>query len=242
MRYGIFGDVHSNLEALEAMIHAFKDESIEQYLCVGDIVGYAANPIECIERIRSLPAVIVAGNHDWAAVNLFSLDYFNPIACEAIIWTKARIDEERKSFLEGLKLTFMNKDLTLVHGTLNNPNEFNYMTDGFIAEETFRLFDTPVCFVGHTHVPGIFSKDASEHILYREDDSCNIEQGSKYIINVGSVGQPRDGNPKASYCIYDTGIKEIQIKRVDYDIEATRTKINNFGLPEYLGHRLFLGR
>lgn len=242
MRYGIFSDIHSNLEALNAVMEAFSIEAIDQYLCVGDIVGYAANPRECIEKVQSLSCPVVAGNHDWAAVSLFSLDYFNPTAAEAILWTKSRLPESNKAYLENLKLTFKNNDLVLVHSTLDNPQDFNYMTDGFIAEETFRLLDVPICFVGHTHVPGVFTKDGEERIHYREDNSCDVALGQKYIVNVGSVGQPRDGNTQAAYCIYDTATNKVEVKRVAYEIELTRKKINSAGLPEYLGHRLFLGR
>ena len=242
MRYGIFADIHSNLEALEKVLDAYKNESIDQYLCLGDVVGYAANPVECIEKIESLAIVAIAGNHDWAAVNLFSIDYFNPLAREAIFWTKRNLDDKSRCFLESLKLTYKNEALTLVHGTLNNPQDFNYMADGYSAEETFRLLETNICFIGHTHVAGIFTKDKDDRILYREDNELEIVAGNKYIINVGSVGQPRDGNSAAVYCIYDTEKKEVQIKRIDYDIGTARKKIVDAGLPEFLGHRLFLGR
>jgi predicted phosphodiesterase len=242
MRYGIFADIHSNLEALERVLDAYKDESIDQYLCLGDVVGYAANPMECIEKIESLATVTIAGNHDWAAVNLFSVDYFNPVARQALFWTRRNLDDKSKSFLESLKLTYKNEALTLVHGTLDKPQDFNYMTDGYVAEETFRLLETNICFIGHTHMAGIFAKDKNNHILYREDNKLEIVAENKYIINVGSVGQPRDGNPAAVYCVYDTEKKEIQIKRIDYNIETARKKIIDTGLPEFLGHRLFLGR
>lgn len=242
MRYGIFADIHSNLEALDTVIAAYKKEAIDKYLCIGDIVGYAANPKECIEKIKALCMITVAGNHDWAAVDLFSADYFNPVAREAIFWTKRNLDDSDKYFLESLKLIYKNEHLTLVHGTLNNPQEFNYMTDGYTAEETFNLLEINICFVGHSHVAGMFIKDKSEQLHYREDNSLNIKDENKYIINVGSVGQPRDGNPQAAYGIYDTVKKEVQIKRIDYNIEKTRKKIIRAGLPHFLADRLALGR
>ena len=242
MRYGIFADVHSNLEALDAVIEAYGKEAIDKYLCAGDVVGYAANPKECIEKIKALTIITVAGNHDWASVNLFSLDYFNPVASEAIFWTKQNLDDNSRYFLESLKLVYKNEDLTLVHGTLENPQDFNYMTDGYAAWVTFRLLETDICFVGHSHVAGIFIKDKDDRIHYRQDNSVDIKQEFKYIINVGSVGQPRDGNPKAAYCIYDTDKKEVQIKRVGYDIQATRRKIIHAGLPQFLGDRLIVGK
>lgn len=241
MRYGIFSDIHSNLEALEAIIESYKNESIDKYLCVGDVVGYAACPIECIRKVKALVVVAVAGNHDWASVNLLSVDNFIPAASQAISWTKRKLDASSRNFLESLKLIYKNEDLTLVHGTLDNPRDFNYMSDGYIAEETFRMLETNVCFIGHTHVPGIFIKGASERIVYRQEDVFNIEKENRYIINVGSVGQPRDGNFKASFCVYDTVKKEIQIKRVDYDRETAKKKIIAAGLPRSLGERLLFG-
>jgi predicted phosphodiesterase len=242
MRYGIFADIHSNLEALEAVRKAYRGESIDQYLCVGDVVGYAANPRECIEKIKGLLAITVAGNHDWAAVNLFSVDYFNPAALQAILWTRDSLDDKSRCFLGSLKLLYKNEDLTLVHGTLNKPEDFNYMTDSYVAEETFGILENKICFVGHSHVAGIFIKDKDGRINYLLDNCIGIKKENRYIVNVGSVGQPRDGNHKAAYCIYDTRKREVQIKRIDYDIKTASRKIIAAGLPPFLGERLFLGR
>jgi predicted phosphodiesterase len=242
MRYGIFSDIHSNLEALEAALNAYKKETIDKYLCLGDVVGYATNPKECINKIRALAMITVAGNHDWASANLFSTDYFNPDAREAIFWTKSNLDNEDKCFLESLKLTYKSDALVLVHGTLNDPQDFNYMTDDFAALDTFRLLETNICFIGHTHIAGVFIKDKNDSAYYSSQEQVKIENGNKYIVNVGSVGQPRDGNPCACYCIYDTDKKEVQIKRVSYDIKTTRKKIIDAGLPQFLGDRLVIGR
>ncbi len=242
MRYGVFSDIHSNLEALDAIIGVYREEKIDRYLCVGDIVGYATSPKECIERVRMLSTITVAGNHDQASVNLFSTDYFNPFAKEAVYWTMCNLDEQGRYFLEALPLVYKNEDLTLVHGTLDGPGDFNYMTDGYIASKTFELLETDICFVGHTHVPGVFIKSKNSHIEYRESGNIDIKEGNKYIINVGSVGQPRDGNPKAAYCIYDTDKKNAEIKRLSYDIQITRKRIIDEGLPRFLGERLLVGR
>lgn len=242
MRCGIFSDIHSNLEALEAVIRAYKKESIDKYLCVGDVVGYGANPKECIKKVNSLAAVTIAGNHDWASVKLFSLDYFNEETREAISWTMRNLDTKDCDFLGALKLVYKDETLTLVHGTLDYPRDFNYMTDGYIAEETFRLMQTNICFVGHTHLPSTYIKDNLERILYYEEPITYIRPQNKYIINVGSVGQPRDGNRKASYCIYDTDKKIVQIKRVDYNVNAARKRIIKCGLPQLFGDRILRGK
>jgi predicted phosphodiesterase len=242
MRYGILSDIHSNLEALEAVIEVYKNESIDKYLCVGDVVGYASNPNECIEKISLFCMITVAGNHDWGCVNLFPVDYFNPDAKEAIFWTRKKLDENNRYYLKALKLVYKNEDLTLVHGTLDKPQDFNYMTDEHVARGTFRLLETSICFVGHSHVAGIFIQDKKERIHYSEDAYVDIKEENKYIVNVGSVGQPRDGKSQAAYCIYDTDKKQIQIKRINYDIQTTRKKIINLGLPTFLGDRLIIGR
>ena len=242
MRYGIFSDIHSNIEALDEVINAYQKESIDRYFCVGDVVGYAANPQECIERVKKLAMETVAGNHDWATVNLFSVDYFNEYAKEALFWTRRNIDDADNNFLESLKPVYKNEDFTLVHGTLDNPAEFNYMTDGYIAEETFKVLETALLFIGHTHHPGLFMKDKGGNIHYLQDGPWEINLENKYIVNVGSVGQPRDGNPKAAYCIYDTDKKEVRIERVGYDSEAAGKKIMDAGLPKFLCERLMIGR
>jgi predicted phosphodiesterase len=242
MRYAIFSDIHSNLEAFNSVLEACKKESVDRYLCIGDVVGYASNPTECIDLVRDAAVVCVAGNHDWAAVNLFSADYFNKEAREAIFWTRRNLDEERRNFLGSLQLVFKNEHLIIAHGSLNSPEEFNYTTDVHAAQESFMLMESNICFIGHTHVPGVFIQDKFGGLSYRSDCDINIKELEKYIVNVGSVGQPRDNNPKASYCIFDTEKKEVRIKRAVYDIEAAREKIINARLPVSLGDRLLSGR
>lgn len=241
MRYAIFSDIHSNLEAFTSILETCKKEPIDKYLCIGDVVGYAANPRECIGLVKGAADVCVAGNHDWAAVDLFSADSFNVAAQRAIIWTRDNLRDEDKLFLRSLKLAYKNQDLTLAHGSLNDPGEFHYMVDAHIAEQTFKLMETDICFVGHTHVAGTFVNDRKGRIHYHYTPNFTIDQGCKYIINVGSIGQPRDNNPKASCCIYDSEKKEIRIKRSEYDIGAARKKIIDAGLPRFLGKRLLSG-
>jgi len=242
VRYGIFSDIHSNIEALDEVIGAYQEESIDKYFCIGDVVGYATNPKECIERVKKLAMVTVAGNHDWATVNLFSVGYLNEYAKEAVLWTRGNLGDSDKNFLGSLKPVYKNEDFTLVHGTLDYPKEFNYMTDGYIAEGTFKVLETSLLFIGHTHQPGLFMKDKDDNIHYRQDGPWDINLKNKYIVNVGSVGQSRDGNPKAAYCIYDTDKKEVLIKRVGYDSAAAGKKIMDAGLPKFLGERLIIGR
>jgi predicted phosphodiesterase len=241
MRYAIFSDVHANLSALEAVRESCAKEAIDEYLCLGDLVGYATRPKECIDLLRSFAKVIIAGNHDWAAIDKLNLDYFNLQAKKALIWTKTQLKQEEKDFLSQLKLIYQNKELTLVHGTLNEPENFNYIFYIKDTEASFGLLETQVCFVGHSHVAGVFIQEKAGQIYYTFEPKIALKQTSRYIVNVGSVGQPRDGNPKASYFIFDTEEKELINKRVSYDIAKTQKEILKAGLPAGLAQRLALG-
>lgn len=241
MRYGIFSDIHGNLEALETVLAAYKKERIDHYFCVGDVVGYGANPHECIEAVRNLGAVCIAGNHDWAVVEKVDIEYFNPMARAAVLWTRKVAGRDDMAFLDRLKLIYKNDDFILVHGTLNEPAYFHYLVDSNQAELIFPLMDRNVCFVGHSHVAGVFVRKENK-IEYSNISEIKIEEGCQYIVNAGSVGQPRDNNPAAVYCVYDTDEKVIQVKRVDYDVEAAQKRILEAGLPSFLAVRLAAGR
>lgn len=241
MRYGIFSDVHSNLPALEAVIAAFQKEAIDQYICIGDVVGYAANPKECIAKVKELNPILIAGNHDWACVDMIGTRDFNPIAQEAVDWTRLQLSVAEKDFLKSLELLIDDDEFTLVHGTLDNPEDFNYLSDRLDAQVNFELLSGRLCFIGHTHVPGIFIRQ-DNHVEYIQKYPLQLSSGSKYIVNSGSVGQPRDRNPQASYCIFDSANQTIEIKRVDYDIKEAQRRIVAAGLPIFLSKRLAIGR
>jgi len=242
MRYGIFSDVHSNLQALEAVIEAYNKESIDSYLCLGDIVGYAASPAESLSKTARLADVVVAGNHDFGCVGLFDINTFNPLAREAMLWTESRLDSNQKKYLQSLKITHQDKDLTLVHGSLFEPEQFHYLLDNNLAKSSFALQNTQTCFIGHSHIAGTFILDENKRINYTQDNSIELAPGRKYIINVGSVGQPRNGDPRACFCVYDTDEKYVNIKRIKYDIKEAQRMIIAAGLPQYLAERLSLGR
>ena len=242
MRYGLISDIHGNLEALEAVLETLAKEGVDAYLCMGDIVGYGANPKECIKKVRSIePKVLIAGNHEWGTLGLLELDYFSELARQAVIWTKGILNADELEYLGSFKLLAADKKLTLVHGSLEEPEEFNYVFDSNDAGGTFRLLKTQLCFVGHSHVPGIFYFDGKVPGAIN-DVKAKIGPGKKYVINIGSIGQPRDGDPRASFAIYDEDKKTVEIKRVAYDIEKAQTKILAAGLPKRLASRLAEGR
>jgi predicted phosphodiesterase len=242
MRYAILSDIHANLEGLIQVLRSLRKDSIDAYYCLGDIVGYGANPNECIDEIRNVARVSLAGNHDWAAAGAIPFDYFNNFAREAVAWTRAVLTASNSAFLGQLPLVFNDPVMTLVHGTLVDPERFQYMFNSGIARETFEVMQTDVCFVGHTHVAGIFTRESTGSVSFKARSVVALEKGKKYIVNAGSVGQPRDNNPKAAYCVFDTEDMTVKIKRVAYNTEAARRKIIDAGLPQFLADRIMVGR
>ena len=241
MRFGIFADVHGNLQALQAVISTLDQQRTDMLFCVGDIVGYGADPGSCVDLIRNKKIISVAGNHDWAVVDKMDISYFNPIAKRAVRWTKDRLEEKDKIFLTDLELVFENEYFILVHGTLDHPEDFQYLKNTKTAAGNFNLMDRNVCFIAHSHVPGIYVQ-TGERIKFLKSLQVNVEPGSRYIVNVGSVGQPRDGNPLAAYCVFDKTNDTICIERVEYDVKEAQLRMINARLPFPLVFRLAIGR
>ena len=241
MRYAIISDIHANLEALEAVLADIKKESVDKCVCVGDIVGYGANPHECIELTREHCPVCVAGNHDFATIEKTNIEFFNQYARQATLWTRQNITEDDRKYLESLPLVADVDDrFTLVHGTLYAPALFDYIQTTFDAYLSLQVLQKPICFVGHSHVPISFFLD--DAVTYSTDPVIKLKEGVKTVINTGSVGQPRDDDPRAAYAVYDTEKNLVIIKRVEYDVEKAIKKIRDAGLPEILGERLRYGR
>jgi diadenosine tetraphosphatase ApaH/serine/threonine PP2A family protein phosphatase len=239
VRYGIFGDVHSNLAALRAVADRLAAARVDRVLCVGDVVGYAAEPAECIAIVRELDPVLIAGNHDWAAGGRLSLDFFNPAAAAAILWTRRALSPEDLAWLASLPVSHVLDDLTLVHSTVHDPEVFDYLQTPYDAYLSFQALTTRAAFVGHSHVPITFFDGTP--ILYTTDEVVRFED-KRTISNVGSVGQPRDEDPRAAFGVYDAETRVLTIERVAYDVEATIERIRAAGLPPLLGDRLRIGR
>jgi predicted phosphodiesterase len=237
--YAIIGDVHSNSEALEAVLEAIKRDKADALLCVGDVVGYGAEPGRCIKIVREATNTIVAGNHDYGAVNKTDIEYFNPEAREAVLWTSRQLSQEESQYLSNLPLVVEKDNLTLVHGSLHIPELFTYIRTFYDAELCFRGLKNEVCFVGHSHVPVAIVRDGTIKAI--ADPEVSLLKSSKAIINVGSVGQPRDRNPKACYVLYDTEKKLVKFRRVEYDIVKTSAKIIKAGLPVFNAERIRWG-
>ena len=240
MKYAIFGDIHANLEAFEAVLADAEQQGCTDYVCTGDIVGYAADPNECLRIVRDMNCPVVKGNHDEEAILNTSLEGLNPLAKQAMEWTRAQLNEDEGNFLTNMKLVRQVADFTIVHATLDTPGSWTYVTNKFDAMASFSYQFTQLCFYGHTHTPRIYVKGDSVEPL--EEMEVKLEMGRKYFINVGSTGQPRDGDWRASYAVYDAENQNVEIRRLDYNIRKAQDKIIDAGLPEMLAHRLSLGK
>ena len=242
MKYAIVGDIHANLEALTAVLEKAEECGVDKYLCIGDIVGYNANPQECLELVRSLdPEVVVKGNHDEQASSDSELVGFNPQAAMAIEWTRNQLSEDQKVWLASLPYRqTVGTKVTLVHATLDMPHMWGYIFDKFSAGVCLGYQFTQVCFFGHTHVPLAFEKFGD--IIGGKYREIVFQPGHKYLINVSSVGQPRDGDPRAGFAVYSPEDRRVELYRVEYDVKSSQKKILESGLPERLAQRLAFGR
>jgi len=243
MRYALIADIHANLTAFTAVLDDIKRKGgMEEIWCLGDVVGYGPDPHQCIELLRQYNHVCVAGNHDWAAIGKLDTSKFNPDAAAACRWTAQQLTPEDVKYLESLPLVIQKGDFTLVHGSPREPI-WEYLLSTSSARENFAYFQTPFCLVGHSHVPLVFRYDETGNCSF---GSLSVSIGlilgrSRLIINPGGVGQPRDGDPRASYAIYDSERKMVRLYRVPYDIDATQVRMVRHNLPMRLVVRLGYG-
>jgi predicted phosphodiesterase len=240
MKFAIIADIHANLDAFQVVLEDCKKQQVTHYACLGDVVGYNANPKECLDIVRAMNMPCVKGNHDEYCSSEEHLEGFNPAAAEAVNWTRKQLTADDTQWLRELKYTRMVTNFTIVHATLDGPQRWGYVFDKLAAAASFTYQNTSVCFFGHTHVPVAFMKDSV--VRGGTYSKFKLEQGKKYFVNVGAVGQPRDNNPKSAYVIYDTLETTIELRRLDYDIAAAQKKILAAGLPERLAERLAYGR
>ena len=243
MRYAIIADIHANLTAFTAVLADIKERGgVEDVWCLGDVVGYGPYPHECIALLRQTKHVCVAGNHDWAAIGKVDTADFNPDAAAACHWTGKQLSPEDVEYLSNLPLTIERGDFTLVHGSPREPIR-EYILSTAAARENFACFKTPYCLVGHSHHPAVFSYDNAGDCLLSQflPDNPLVLGDSRLIINPGGVGQPRDGDPRASYAIYDSESRQVKLYRLDYDIRATQDRMIERGLPMRLVTRLSYG-
>lgn len=242
MRILVLTDVHANLVALEAVL----DDAgrVDDVWSIGDIVGYGPRPRECVELVRILtPNVSVIGNHDWASIGRLSLEDFNPVARFASYWTTTQLSAEHLQYLESLPNRMIDQDWTVVHGSPSHPI-WEYIYNARVAAANFPAFDTRLCFIGHTHVPlYIREEEALAGVAPHhpgDGDVLDVSAG-RFFINPGSVGQPRDGDPRAAYAIYEPEARRVIFRRVEYRVADTQRDMRAAGLPESLVSRLAVG-
>ncbi len=240
-RYAVFGDIHGNLEAFEAVLDCCTKLGVNAYACVGDIVGYNACPGACVDRIMGLNCTSVQGNHDYYSSHEDSLKDLHPLAASVIEWTRSVLTPVQNDFLCSLRMKRLVDGFTLVHSTLDTPEKWGYVFDELQAEAHFAYQTSAICFHGHTHVPMVFQKTA-DRTLRLPPERISASLGQKLFINVGSVGQPRDGDPRACFATYDVESKTVDFHRVEYDVACAQKRILEAGLPERLALRLALGK
>ena len=246
MRIAILSDIHSNLEALDAVLRRARDAGATATFVLGDIVGYGADPDAVVARLAEQPtSTLIAGNHDLAATGRFDTEWFNPVAAEAIRWTEAEMDASTQTFLAGLEPRGDSAEGLLVHGSVVDPAA-EYVANVEAARESFAAGAFERCFFGHTHLPTLFVDEDGRIDGYALHDGAPVtlarNGASRFMVNPGSVGQPRDGDPRASMMIYDSGDRTAVVHRVPYDIEGAASKIRRAGLPAVLADRLAVGR
>ena len=237
----IISDIHSNIEALDAVLKEIDRRGIREIICLGDIVGYGASPVECLERLNGILTVCLRGNHDDAVINECELDHFNSIPRAAMEWTRKQLSPDDRIYLAGLPYTSRFSGAVLTHSDFTEPEKWKYILYEDDARSNFGVLESDIGFFGHSHRPVIFEED--DGVIQKiAGGKCVLDEGRRYLINPGSVGQPRDRDPRASFAIFDPVSKGVEIVRVEYPVEEAREKILRAGLNPKLGNRLLIGK
>jgi predicted phosphodiesterase len=242
MRYAVISDIHSNEEAATAVFADIKNSGVDEIICLGDIVGYGASPKVCLDMVREKCSVVIAGNHDHAVIGLTNKEYFNISAKKAVEWTAKKLDKTDLDYMSSLPLLTIKETMYLAHASLHKPGEWGYILDEYDADSSFcKMGDVPIAFIGHSHIPMAF--EANKFIqCIGSYSQIKLNTNFHYIINVGSVGQPRDGIWQSAYALYDSDKKEVELRRISYDVKSAQKKILDQGLPEFLAERIEYGR
>lgn len=242
MRIAIISDIHSNLEALQKTVEIIHTMNTNTVVCLGDIVGYGANPKECLKLVCELTPYILMGNHDQAAADLRYLNNFTPYAQLAAVWTNNVLSESEREKLLSLPMNIELEGINFVHSSPHKPEEWNYVATEEEAFFNFQHMKTDICFIGHTHLAEIYTNDYDSMDSYNSSRSIKLTKGKKYIINPGSVGQPRDIDWRSSFGILDTETSVFEFVRSEYDAKSAAKKILDANLPKYLADRILIGR
>ncbi|MBO7130947.1 MAG: metallophosphoesterase family protein [Fibrobacterales bacterium] len=241
MKLGLISDVHSNLEALQAVLDELERLGAEKIVCLGDVVGYGPDPDECVALVRDRAAWSLLGNHDAMAVGQAMPDYINLHARRAMEWTKRHLSPESADYLRKLPFLKREEGAVFVHSSPRSPADWSYVTTLEDVVEISEFFSEPLCFLAHTHRPMLALRDAAGRFGIVDADRFELGEGERLVVNVGSVGQPRDNDPRATAVLADTGTRRISFVRVPYDVQAVQKKMLERGLPEFLAMRLARG-
>lgn len=242
MKLAVISDIHGNLEALDAVLQDCRTRAVDQIICLGDIVGYGADPSACLQMVTRECSVTLMGNHEYAALGLLSGQVMNSAARESMDWTQHHLDDRDLAMISDLPLEAQRENLYLVHASPDEPSKWRYILTSVEAEAAFRKFTGHICFVGHSHLPMIFSISPEGSLRQRAGHDFCPDEENRYIVNVGSVGQPRDNDPRSCYIVYDSGEETISYCRVPYNIELAQSKMAQARLPQLLIDRLLVGR
>jgi len=240
MTTALISDIHGSIEALDAVLAEIETRRPRRILCLGDIVGYGASPNECLAKVRKHCEVVLLGNHDAAASGGPEAARFNLYARVAAEWTAKTLTRENREYLQRLPVTSSQESFYLVHASPACPRDWEYLLDRFDAEPQFHYFTEPICFIGHTHQPAVYMADPAG-CKSLPLSNVTLEPDRRYIVNVGSVGQPRDHDPRACFAVYHEAAGVVEFVRVPYDIEGAQAKIRAAQLPEVLAARLATG-
>ena len=246
MVYLVFSDLHSNLESLEKFIQISETIPHDQKVCLGDIVGYNADPNPCVDWVRDNVDIVLAGNHDYAVVGKTDTSFFNPYALEACLWTREELTERNIEYLSSLPTQREQNGILWVHSSPFEPNEWHYVNNQYDGEENFPHFEVQWCFLGHSHKPVILEKPPEGRVEAVYGGAVHhwehtLKPDCRYIINVGSLGQPRDGIPSPCFVVFDSDQLSVEFRRYDYNVHRTQEKIRSNKLPSFLAERLSAG-
>jgi diadenosine tetraphosphatase ApaH/serine/threonine PP2A family protein phosphatase len=240
LRTAFISDIHANLDALDVVLEDIKGQEIDRVVCLGDIVGYGPQPNECVRRVQETCEITIVGNHDYAALGRIDTLGFNEYARAAADWTAESLDPSSVEFLENLPLTALLGEMLLVHASPSDPERWIYVLSYQEAQRQFEAFGERLCFIGHSHLPVVIEELGGEisALEFPGDVPLRLHRDRRYIVNVGSVGQPRDRNPRAGYAWYDDEMDAAMLRRLEYPVEAVQKKILDAGLPPFLAQRL----
>jgi diadenosine tetraphosphatase ApaH/serine/threonine PP2A family protein phosphatase len=242
MRIAMISDIHGNLEALTAVLSQIEQQEVDTIYCLGDVIGYGADPATCLDLVDKHCDLVLMGNHEYAVIGYLSTESYNDSAKISVKWTQAALSDRHIQLIKGFPFDHAKDDLYFVHASPNNPGRWHYILDTKQAAVAFEHLKQRLCFCGHSHVPAIFAESPGGPPREKVGHDFVPNEDTRYIINIGSTGQPRDYDPRACFVTFDTDTSDVVYTRVEYDIATAQRKMLDAGLPGFLSERLAVGR